>query len=193
MSHPLDALIPRPDARERFAITVRAPAAVVFRIACDFDVQSISLVRAIFWMRSKLMRTEMKPRLATGFLDEMRSIGWGRLVERRGEFVLLGAACQPWVPDVVFRAIPPDRFAEFAEPDKVKIAWTLEAESLGPELTRLATETRAVATDEQARKKFMHYWRWARFGIVPIRWLLLPAIGRAAVARWRTRHAASAW
>ena len=65
MSHPLDAFILRPDARERFALTVRAPADVVFRTACDFDFQSIPLVRAIFWLRAKLMRSEMKPRLAS--------------------------------------------------------------------------------------------------------------------------------
>jgi hypothetical protein len=48
----------------------------------------------------------------------------------------------------------------------------------------LAQETRAAATDETARTSFLRYWRWARFGIVSIRRLLLPAIRRAAEARW---------
>jgi hypothetical protein len=40
---------------------------------------------------------------------------------------------------------PPERFTAFAEPDLVKIVWTLEAEPLGPTLTRFRTEARAVA------------------------------------------------
>jgi hypothetical protein len=66
----------------------------------------------------------------------------------------------------------------------VKIAWTLEAESLGSAVTRFAHETRAMATDAGARIRFRRYWRWARFGIVGIRLLLMPAIRRAAERRW---------
>jgi hypothetical protein len=96
-----------------------------------------------------------------------------------------GAACQPWKPDVVFRPLTPEIFLSYAEPDQVKIAWTLEAEPLGPELTRFITETRSVATNADARAKFRRYWRWARFGIVAIRPLLLPAVRRKAERRWR--------
>ena len=78
----------------------------------------------------------------------------------------------------------PQEFAAYAEPDQVKIAWTLEAEELAPGITRFAQETRAVATDAEARAKFRRYWRWARFGIVAIRLLLLPAVRREAERRW---------
>jgi hypothetical protein len=53
--------------------------------------------------------------------------------------------------NVGFVAIPAERFAAYAEPDQVKIAWTLEAEALGPARTRFAHETRVVATDAGAR------------------------------------------
>jgi hypothetical protein len=66
-----------------------------------------------------------------------------------------------------------------------QIAWTIEVESLGPTSARLATETRAVATDEESRRRFRLYWRWARFGIVAIRWFMLPAIRRQAERDWR--------
>ena len=55
---------------------------------------------------------------------------------------------------------------------------------MAPDVTRFAQETRAVATDEQARRMFRRYWRWARFGIVAIRRLILPAVRRAAERRW---------
>ena len=79
-----------------------------------------------------------------------------------------------------FRAVPPELFAAFAEPELVRIAWTLETRSLGPDLTELSSETRVAATDDAARRRFLAYWRWARVGIYSIRWLLLPAIRRKA-------------
>ena len=186
MSSSLDPFIPNPDAREYHATTVHAPAELVFGVARAFDLQSVLLVRGIFALRGILMRAHAAPRVPRGFLEEMRALGWSALVEEPGLFVG-GAACRPWEANVVFRPIPPGEFATFAEPDQVKIVWSLEAVALRPALTRLATETRAVATDEPARVKFRRYWRWARFGIVSIRWLLLPAIRRRAEAEWRVR------
>lgn len=89
--------------------------------------------------------------------------------------------------DVVFRPIPAEEFAAFQEPGLVKIAWTLEVEPLGPSRCRLTSETRVVATDAEARARFSHYWRWARFGIVLIRRLMLPAIRRQAEALAKER------
>ena len=184
--HPLDAFIPRPDVRERHAVRVRAPAALVFETAAEFDMQSIGLVRAIFGLRERLLGTRRVERRAQGFMAEMQALGWACLERREGELFVGGAACQPWLADVVFEPIPRDRFASYADPDHVKIAWTLEAQVVGPEETRLASETRAVATDAAARARFQDYWRWARFGIIAIRWLLLPGIRARAEARWRS-------
>jgi hypothetical protein len=57
-------------------------------------------------------------------------------------------------------------------------------EWLGPARTRFVHETRVVATDDEARRRFLRYWRWARFGIVTIRYLMMPAVRRRAEARW---------
>ena len=161
---PLDQFIPHPDVAERFAIKIKAPAPLVFDTACSMDLQSVSLVRGIFWLRQKFMRATPAPRLEPeGMLRELIGLGWGLLVEEPGRLIVCGAACQPWKADVVFRPMAPDRFADYTEPNQVKIAWTFEAQALGPALTRFVTETRAVATDATARAKFRRYWRWARF------------------------------
>jgi hypothetical protein len=188
-SRELDRFMPQPDVRERHEGLIKAPADLVFDVALHFDLQSIPLVRAIFWMRGKLMGAapERTPRTPQGFIAETMRLGWGVLAQRQGREVVMGAAVQPWKADVKFLAIPPEQFAEFAQPDLVKIAWTLEAEPLGQELSRFASETRVVATDEAARAKFRRYWRWARFGIVAIRWLMLPAVRREAERRFRER------
>jgi hypothetical protein len=184
---PLDPFIPAPDIDERFGIRIKAPAPLVLEVAAGIDLQSLPLVRLIFRLREQLMGATPPPRTAQGLLQELLGLGWGLLIDRPGRLIAGGAVCQPWVADVVFRPIPPDRFAGYAEPDQVKIAWTFEAEPLGSEVTRFKTETRAVATDPAARARFRRYWRWARFGIVAIRLLLLPAVRREAERRWRAR------
>jgi hypothetical protein len=109
------------------------------------------------------------------------------LQEEPGRAVIMGARCQPWLADVRFSAIDAQEFAAYSEADQVKIAWTLEAEPIAGGCTRFAQETRAVATDAGARGKFLRYWRWARFGIIAIRLLMLPAVRRTAERRWAAR------
>ena len=182
---PLDRFIPEPDIHERFETTVCAPATVVLDAAARFDMQSLTSVRTIIRLREWFMRSARHaPRPPQGLLEETRKLGWGLLAEEPGRLVACGARCQPWLADVKFVAIPPQDFARYAEPGVVKIAWSLEAIETAPNVTRLAQETRAVATDAVARAKFLRYWRWARFGIVAIRLLMLPAVRREAERRW---------
>lgn len=189
----LDRFVPDPDVRERFETTVRAPAGVVMDVATRFDMQSPLLVRAIFRLRETLLRAAPHPpRVPRGLLDETTRLGWGRLAEEPGRWVACGARCQPWLADVKFVAIPADDFARYVEPGVVKIAWSLEAGEFAPNVTRFAQETRAVATDAVARAKFLRYWRWARFGIVAIRLLMLPAVRREAERRWAAEQGSAA-
>jgi hypothetical protein len=182
---PLDRFIPEPDINERFETTVRAPAAVVLDTTARFDMQSLTSVRTIIRLRERFLQSAPHaPRPPQGLLEETRKLGWGLLAEEPGRLVICGARCQPWLADVKFVAIPPEEFAGYAEPGMVKIAWSLEAVETAPNVTRLAQETRAVATDAAARAKFLRYWRWARFGIVAIRLLMLPAVRREAERRW---------
>jgi hypothetical protein len=182
---PLDRFIPEPDINERFETTVRAPAAVVLDTTARFDMQSLTSVRTIIRLRERFLQSAPHaPRPPQGLLEETRKLGWGLLAEEPGRLVICGARCQPWLADVKFVAIPPEEFAGYAGPGMVKIAWSLEAVETAPNVTRLAQETRAVATDAAARAKFLRYWRWARFGIVAIRLLMLPAVRREAERRW---------
>lgn len=181
----LDPFIPDPDVRERHQVRVRAPAALVDEVAREFDMQSVPLIRGIFWLRTKLLGASEAPAPGAGLVAATRSYGWGVLLDSPGEAYVSGAACQPWLADVVFSAIPPEAFAAYAEPDRVKIAWSIESEALGPARTRLSSETRVVGTDAAARVRFRRYWRLFGAGILMIRWLLLPAVRREAERRWR--------
>lgn len=180
MSSPLDRFIPNPDIRERHTVIVRAPAQRVQDVARAFDMQSVPVVRTLVRARQLLLGSRQTSRTPRGMVADMTAMGWGILLDRPGELLVAGAVCQPWLADVHFRPLPPDQFAAFTEPNQVRIAWTLETKELGPDRTELATETRAAATDATSRRQFRRYWRWARFGIIPIRWFLLPAVARRA-------------
>ena len=180
----LDSFIPHPDVRERHSVLVHAPADLVSHVARHFDMSSLRLVRSAFWLRARLMGSRARATRQRVDIAGLLRSGWGVLTDEPRVFAA-GAVCRPWQADVVFTPIERERFASYAEPGLVKIAWTFETEALEPTITRLASETRVVATDAASREKFRHYWRWARFGIVGIRRILLPAIKYAAERRWK--------
>jgi hypothetical protein len=182
----LDRFFTRTDIRERHETTVHAPASVVYEAARSLDIGSLWQVQAIFRMRARMMRAKegIMPS-GRSFVDEALASGWGAMVERRGELFVAGSYCQPWVPDVLFHPLTAEEFADFSVPDQVKIAWTLEARGVDGERSRFITETFAVATDEEARRKFQRYLRMVKIGILAIRWLMVPAVRRAAERRYR--------
>ena len=181
----IERFIPHADVRECHETLVHASADIVFDVAERFDLQSVPPVRAIFWLRAKLLQATPPPAnvFARGLVTGATAAGWSILGQRPGRELVVGSVTQPWKGEVVFRPVAPDRFMKFAEPDLVKIVWTLEAEPLDATLTRFRTETRVLATDEGSRRKFRRYWRWAGVGIVLTRWLLLPALRREAERR----------
>ena len=117
-------------------------------------------------------------------LEEMKELGWGVLAELPGREIVMGAITKPWEPNPVFRALPPDEFQEFQEPGYVKIVWTLRAKSVRNGQSIFRTETRAVATDVEARRKFRRYWAFLSPGIIAIRRVMLPAVKAEAERRW---------
>jgi hypothetical protein len=91
---------------------------------------------------------------------------------------------------VVFRALSPAHFAAYNQPGDVKIVWMLRAKPIGDNATIFLTETRAVATDASARRRFRTYWAFASPGIVAIRWLSLLPLKREAERRASVMQAA---
>ena len=155
------------------------------------DFESVPLVHAIFWLRSALFgsapETSGRPR---GLVAITRSLGWRPLAERPHRELVMGAVTQPWLADVIFRPLEPEQFKSFSEPGFVKIAWSLEATPLdaGPldaVRTLFRTQTRALSTDAQARRKFRGYWRRVVIGVILIRKLMLRAVRREAERRYR--------
>jgi hypothetical protein len=182
----LDRFMPVYEIVERHHIAVAAPAATTLDAARHARLESSPLVRAIFRAREVLMGASAdRHARAPGLLADVQALGWGVLAEVPGREVVVGAVTKPWEADVTFRALPPDRFAGFSEPGYVKIVWTLRADPRGPTASVFRTETRAVATDAEARARFRRYWSFVSPGIITIRWALLRPVQKDAERRAR--------
>ena len=86
---------------------------------------------------------------------------------------------------MVFRSLPPEQFASFSDPDYVKIVVSLRADPLSAGASVFRTETRAIATDAQARAKFRRYWSFVSPGVSLIRWMSLRPLKADAERRAR--------
>jgi len=181
----LDAFMPAYDAAERHKIRVAAPADVTLATAMDLELESSAIARAIFKGRELLLRS--KPSAVAphrpGLVEEMKSIGWGVLAESPGCEIVMGAVTKPWEANPVFRTLSPAEFTTFAELGYVKIAWAVRAAPTADGSSIFRTETRAVATDREARSKFRWYWSFLSPGIILIRRAMLPTIRANAQRR----------
>jgi hypothetical protein len=182
----LDRFLPDPEAGERHHVRVDAPAEITLAAACDMDLESSAIVRGIFKARELILGAEpaemARPR---GLAEQVKAIGWGVLAEIPGREIVFGAVTRPWEANVAFRAVPPNEFAAFDEPDYVKIVWNLRADPVGPAASVFRTETRVATTDPRARAKFRWYWSFFSPGIWLIRWVSLAPLRREAERRAR--------
>ena len=180
----LNEFMPVYDIVERHAIRVRATPQVTLETALATRLERSAIIRAIIRARELMLgaRTRQQRR-PEPLLDQMQSLGWRVLAEQPGREILVGAVTQPWHAEVTFRGLGPDQFRTFAEPDFVKIAWTLRADPAGPGASVLRTETRVVTSDHDTRARFRRYW--ARFspGIRLIRHILLRQVRKEAEQR----------
>ena len=182
----LDRFMPVYDVVERHRIVVAAPAAEVLAAAKEQDLMGSPVIRGIFKAREiALGASPDGGEHSRGLLAATQSWGWGVLAEEPDREVVVGAVTRPWEANVVFRSVSPAQFASYNEPGYVKIVWTLRAKPIGDDRTLFLTETRAVATDLVARRKFRTYWAFASPGIAAIRWLTLLPLKKDAEQRAR--------
>jgi hypothetical protein len=180
----LNAFMPRYEAVERHHVEIAAPADLVMAAAREMDVAGSPVARAIFKAREIVMGAAAQgPRMPRGVIEETVSLGWSVLAEVPGREIVVGAVTRPWERDVKFVGLAPEQFVAFAEPGFVKIAWTLRADPAGPSTSIFRTETRALATDPDARSRFRRYWAFVSPGVWLIRRLTLGPLKAEAERR----------
>lgn len=189
----LDDFMPIYDIVERHHVGVAAPAEVTLAAARELNLFGSAIARTIFRGRELMLGAEPAPPAADrGLLSTALALGWGVLASQDGREIVLGAVTRPWEPNPTFRDLLPRDFAAFAEPGYVKIAWTLRADSSGDGESVFRTETRAIATDAEARRKFRAYWAVVSPGVALIRYAMLGPIKVAAQRRAALAKAAVA-
>jgi hypothetical protein len=182
----LDRFMPTYEVVERHQARISAPADLTLAAAKSQDLLGLPLVRLIFRAREVVLGTVPSDRpQPRELLAAVQALGWGVLADVPGREIVVGAVTRPWEPNVAFRAVPSDDFAVFSEPGFVKIAWTLRADPVDARTSIFRTETRAAATDAEARARFRRYWAFASPGIALIRRLSLRPLKRDAERRAR--------
>jgi hypothetical protein len=162
--------MPKYEVAERHERIVAAQPSVVFQAIGTIHLEDSRIIRSIFRGRELIFGQPAGVRAAQPpFLQLIREIGWGVLDSIPGREIVFGAVTQPWQGDVHFRSLPNARFANFDSAGYAKIVWSVGIDSLGPEQTRLWTETRVTTTDPESRERFRRYWATYSPGIVLIR------------------------
>ena len=183
----LDRFMPAYDVVDRHRVWVQAPAAITFAAAREIDLQGPLIARLVFRAREVLLNAARDgPARPRGLLAETLALGWGVLEEIPDREIVVGAITKPWEANVRFVPLPSDRFTAFDDPGWVKIVWTLRADPTGQRGSLFRTETRALATDAFARRKFRRYWALLSPGIILIRRAMLGPLRREAERRARS-------
>ncbi|HEY3121115.1 MAG TPA: hypothetical protein VGL15_10870 [Vicinamibacteria bacterium] len=122
---------------------------------------------------------------ARPILDLFTSSDFMLLAEERGREIVLGTVSRAWEAEAGAtrpRIGGPEAFASFSQPGYTKITCNLFVEGEEDGWSSVRTETRVLATDRPAWRRFALYWRLIYPGSALIRREWLKAIKRRAEA-----------
>src|SRR5690606_20313986 len=128
------------------------------------------------------------PSHARGVLAEVIARGLGVLASVPRRQPVVGAVTRPSEAEGAFRAGTPEDDNVLSETGYVQSGWTIRADDVNVAESMFRTETRAIATDAEARKKFRCYWSFFSPGIVLTRWAVLRPVKRESERRAREQR-----
>lgn len=181
----LDEILPAHHFRERHSVEVRASPERAWEAVRALGPLDSPVFLLLMGLRA------LPGRLAGGRptrLDPRRSLvdqatGFSVLAEEPGREIVVGAVGQMWRARGGVRpgSMSRDAFLAFDAPGYVKTALNFLVEPT-PGGSSVRTETRVLATDRRARRRFRLYWIMIRLGSGAIRRGWLRAIRRRAEA-----------
>jgi len=193
----LDRFVPEWQFAERHALRVHAPPERVEEAIHAVTASDIRFFRILTWIRQPRLPGRQAPENILNasaerpILDVALSSGFIQLAELPGRELVVGALVL--VPAELRRLPPaelarlrrewsPERFRALASPGYAKAAMSFVVGDRGDGWTDLTTETRVVATDAGALRRFRAYWRTIYPGSSLIRRQWLAAIRNRAEA-----------
>jgi hypothetical protein len=181
---PLHEFLPGYDANEVHSVRVAAPPERVLAAARELTSREVPLLVALMTLRTLpavLLRkrpARLRRDLRRPILDQATRGGFMVLAERPDELVL-GVVGRFWTSTGGVERLEPAEFAGFDAPGFAKAAMNFHARAVDGG-TLLTTETRIKGTNEEARRRFLRYWRVVMPGSALIRRAWLRAIRRRA-------------
>ena len=179
----LDHVLPGPDHVTRQARMISAPASVVWTELHGLKLSGLPVTLTLGGVRALpgLLTGKWHGALDLTFLDV---VPVPVLSSEPPTAVVFGGVLQPWKPTGGEQppALDAAGLREWSQPGWVKVAMEFR---LTPTVggTRLSTETRVVATDPGARRRFALYWLVVGPGSSATRWEVLTAVALRAEAR----------
>lgn len=161
----IDRFIPDPDFEETRELEVEAVPKEVLAVIKGTDLKD-PVINTLFMVRDLPNRLARRLGGEGARLDDVSFTnipdvgpGWIKLGEKEGTELVLGAIGKFWRRDYGARDVAPEEFASFDEPGYLKLAVSSRAESLGYDQSILHYVARVEATDDEARRQFVRYWR----------------------------------
>ncbi len=160
----IDRFIPDPDFVEIRDLEVEAVPGEVLAAIKQADLRD-PVISTLFAVRDLPNRLARK--LGGGRQPENISFtnipdvgpGWVKLGEEPGRELVLGAVGRFWKRDYGAREVDAREFATFGEPGYLKLAVSSRVEPRGYDQSVLHYEARIEATDAEARRQFVRYWK----------------------------------
>lgn len=174
-NHGIDEFLPQYQFREEHQIAISAPPERVFAAIKTVAANDIALFKLFTWLRrfgQSGPESLLNPPDAKPILDVALASGFMLLLDRSGQEIVLGSVLV--APRGVSRhdIATADQFKLLLQPGVIKAVLNFRVETDAGK-TRVITETRVLATDEDTRESFTAYWRTIFPGsaILRVTWL----------------------
>jgi hypothetical protein len=161
----IDRFIPDPDFKESRKLMVEAVPEGIIAAIKGTDLKD-PVVNTLFAVRDLPNRLARKLGARGTSLDNVSfsnipdvGPGWIKLGEEEGRELVVGAVGRFWRRDYGARDVPAEDFASFNEPGYLKLAVSSLVEPRGYDQSVLHYEARMEATDAEARRQFVRYWK----------------------------------
>ncbi|MDX1674408.1 MAG: hypothetical protein R3314_06425 [Longimicrobiales bacterium] len=161
----IDRFIPDPDFVETRDVEVEAVPSEVLAAIKGTDLRD-PVINTLFAVRDLPNRVARRlgggdPKVENVAFTNVPDVGpgWIELGQEEGRELVLGAVGKFWRRDYGGRDVAADEFVDFDEPGYLKLAVSSRAEERGYDQSILHYEARVEATDEEARRQFVRYWK----------------------------------
>ena len=181
----IDSFAPNPEVVETHSIDIAASREVVYRALWTTDIGGSIVIKLLLALRSlpEFVLHGSRPRNSEVNLQTLIDSGFGVLVEKPGEEIVLGVTGRFWRPTGNLSPFRRKDFDQPLPPGIARAVWNFSVSESRNGFTTLSTETRVTCGDVASRRKFRLYWFFVRPFSGLIRRLMLRSVRQTLICR----------